>query len=127
MSTRNLRGTCAVIFHTDGGDDFGQDKITPVAYTLGVVVSQTRDGRTIKSIEDSHGHRHRPTRHTYRVPELCPCAMLAVAHTGLPEQASVDEVRRLIREMVHLWVYRRAVIAHDLDRTCPCSGRGWRR
>jgi hypothetical protein len=33
----------------------------------------------------------------------------------------VDDVRRLVHRMIHWPVYRAAVIAHDLDRTCGCA------
>ena len=44
------RGSCAVVFHVDGGDDFGLDTVTPVACTLGVVVSTSGDGPTIRGV-----------------------------------------------------------------------------
>lgn len=127
MSRPTLRGTCAVVFHVDGGDHFGLDTVTPVRYTLGVVVSQSRDGLAIRAIEDIDGHRHKPTRHTYRLPTLCPCAMRAVLRTVAPGPATVAEIRSLVREMIHRPEYRGAVIAHDLDRSCQCRARGWRR
>jgi hypothetical protein len=77
-SRPRLRGTCAVVFGVDGGHDIGLDTVTPVAYTLGVVVSTSRDGRSIRAIEDINGHRHPATRHTYRIRALYPCAMRSV-------------------------------------------------
>jgi hypothetical protein len=128
MSTSTLRGTCVVVFHVDGGDDFGLDAVTPVGYTLGVVVSQSRDGLAIRAVEDIDGNRHAVTRHTYRLPQLYPCApwtVLSTVAASCPD--TVDEVRRLVREMIDRPEYRGAVIAHDLDRSCECWTRGWRR
>ncbi len=123
----DLRGTCAVVFHIDGGDDFGLDAVTPVGCTLGVVVSQSRDGRRIRAVEDLNGSRHPATGHTYRLPTLYPCAMRAVLRTTTPGPSTVGEVRRLVADMVHRPQYRAAVIAHDLDPSCECVLRGWRR
>ena len=124
-----LRGTCAVVFHADGGADYGLDAVTPVGYTLGVVVSQSRDGLAIRAVEDIHGTRHPATRYTYRLPTLYPCAMRAVLRTGAASSApcpvTVDDVRRLVRQMIHRPPYRGAVIGHDLDRSCECGARGW--
>ncbi len=126
-----LRGTCAVVFHVHGGDAFGLDTVTPVGYTLGVVVSQSRNGLGIRSIEDVDGRRHTVTHHTYRLPTLYPCAMLAVLRTTGPSSApcpaTVDDVRRLVRQMIHRPEYHGSVTAHDLDRSCECWARGWRR
>jgi hypothetical protein len=123
----NLRGTCGVIFLVEGGGDFGLDPVTPVGCTLGVVVSQSRDGRRIRAVEDINGTRHPATGHTYRLPTLYPCAMRAVLRTTTPGPSTVGEVRRLVADMVHQPRYRAAVIAHDLDRSCECAPRGWRR
>ncbi len=130
MSTRVLRGTCAVVFHADGGDDFGLDTVTPVRCTLGVVVSQSRDGLAIRAVEDIHSIRHTATRYTYRLPALYPCATRAVLRTTAPSSApcpaTVDDLRRLVRQMIHRPPYRGAVIVHELDRSCECGARGWR-
>jgi hypothetical protein len=121
-----LRGTCAVIFHADGGDAFGLDAVTPVAYTLGVVVAQSRDGTAIRVVEDAHGRRHRAGRYTYRLPGLYGCALLAATRDHTSSVSTVDGVRGLVRALIHQPVYRATVIAHDLHRSCCCAARRWR-
>jgi hypothetical protein len=102
------------------------DTVTPVAFALGVVVSTSGDGRTIRAVEDINGRRHPATRYTYRIPTRYTCAMQAVLRAATPGPNTVDEVRRIVSGMVARPDYRAAVIAHDLDRSCECVTRGWR-
>ncbi len=111
-----LRGTCAVIFHADGGDEFGLDAVTPVPYTLGVVVAQSRDGTAIRAVEDAHGRRHRAGRYTYRLPGMYGCALLAATRDHVDTVSTVDGMRRLVRAVIHQPVYRATVIVvRNLD------------
>lgn len=120
-----LRGTCAVIFHADGGDEFGLDAVTPVGYTLGVVVAQSRDGTAIRAVEDAQGRRHRAGRYTYRLPGMYGCALLAATRDHNNTVSTVDGVRQLVVALIHQPVYQATVIAHDLDRSCCCTARRW--
>jgi hypothetical protein len=93
-----------------------------------VVVAQSRDGLGIRAVEDIHGQRHQATWHTDRLPTPYPCAMRAALRaTPPPGLGTVEEVRRLARDMVHRPDYRATVIAHDLDRACKCGPRRWHR
>lgn len=127
-----LKDSGAVMFgSTDDrpADPFGLDAVTPVRVTWGKVATVTRgDSPRISTVDGLDGTRHKATPYAYTIPTVYPCALFAAVRADeLPSTMTVNAVKAWARKLPRHPAVKAATIDHDLNLSCECFTRGWRK